>query len=133
MTSFKGWELRDNKIISGHIHVPLDSVSYIGYAVRENPNKLKLTIIGVAIALGGLFSFSFSSPVGMILLIAGGICIFLAYQVEKDYRLYSQSGAYLVINEGGTQGGENDSDAIAFDTFATEVISKRENYLKSLR
>jgi hypothetical protein len=129
MTQFLNWRLQDNKIISGNTLIPLDSVSYVGYLAEENPNKMKFLIAGGGIILAGLVSFAIQALMAIVLIAIGAGLIFLALQVTEEYRLYSQSGAFLHIKE---VGGSGTSQLSKFNEFASEVIAMRDLYIKSL-
>ena len=97
MAKFKSWELKENKIVCGHVQIPLDQVSYIGCSSEQNPDKNRLLVAGAGfILVAFIYSLNKGMSFGLALFVVGAILVSVALRVVSEYRLYSQSGAFYI-------------------------------------
>ena len=129
--SFKSFKLEGNRVVlSRNSMIPLDSVSFITYGIRQNQYKVPLLILGVLLVLVVLIGayvmpFMFFNIKGVFILSIGLLIILAALYKTSHYQIVSDSGRYLSIDA-----SSDESENQEFVKFSSQLLDAKEQYIK---
>jgi len=125
--AFKGFRLERNRVVLGKSMIPLDSVSLITYGNNPKTYAGPLLFIGVIVSMVGyyLYSYNFSSNLGIITMVVGALLITAAFYRTSEYRIFSNSEMHLSI-----KANSDANEHKEFENFSMQVLDAKEKYIK---